>query len=160
MKNRKYTDEQFIEAVKNNFTIRGVLKSLRLAPAGGSYKIFYRSIKSLNIDISHFTGKAHLKGKPRQFSIPNKIPLTEILIVNSTYTCTSSLRKRLIKEEYLENICSECGINEWRGVKLSLHLDHIDGNNINNQIENLRLLCPNCHSLTSTYCGKNKGKQK
>lgn len=134
MSNRKYTDEQFIEAVKNNFTIRGALKSLGLAPAGGSYKLFKRRVKSLSIDMSHFTGQAHLKGKPREFSIPNKIPLTEILIINSNYSCSSGLRKRLIKEKYLENKCSECEINEWRGVKLSLHLDHIDGNNTNNQI--------------------------
>ena len=153
---RKYTDEQFIEAVKNNFSIREVLKTLGLAPAGGSYKLFHARVKKLNLDTSHFTGQAYLKGKSHDWS--PKISLKEILIKDSLYSNTSSLRRRLIKESILLDQCNRCGLTEWQGEKLSLHLDHIDGDNTNNSIENLRILCPNCHSLTPTYCGKNKGK--
>ena len=58
--------------------------------------------------------------------------------------------------------CDDCGINEWKGKKLSLQLEHIDGDSFNGSIENLKFLCPNCHSITDTYCGKNKntGKKK
>ena len=73
-----------------------------------------------------------------------------------------SLKKLLLREYFMEDKCLECGNNEWRGKKLNLELDHIDGDNFNNSLENLRLLCPNCHSTTDSYCGKNKntGKNK
>lgn len=153
---RKYTDEQFSEAVKNNFSVRNVLKILGVSPTGGSYKLFYSRVKKLNIDISHFTGQAHLKGKNHNWN--PKIPLEEVLIKDSEYSSTSGLKLRLIKEQVIIEKCKRCGIIEWEGEKLSLHLDHIDGDNTNNEISNLRLLCPNCHSLTPTYCGKNKKK--
>ena len=154
---RKYTDQQFIDAIKNNFSVRNVLKTLGLAAAGGSYKLFHARVKKLGLDTSHFTGQGHLKGK-RNVHV-RKSPWETILVKNSPYSNTSALRRRLIKESILENKCSRCGIVEWQGEELSLHLDHIDGDNTNNEIVNLRLLCPNCHSLTPTYCGKNKGKK-
>ena len=70
---------------------------------------------------------------------------------------TLKLKNRLLKENILENKCSICGIDEWQGKEISLQLDHIDGDNHNHRLENLRLVCPNCHSQTDTYCGKNKG---
>ena len=85
--------------------------------------------------------------------------------LNKAFTNGSSASnhflKRLLKEEYrVPEVCKECGVAEWRGQKLTLDLDHIDGNSSNNEFENLRLLCPNCHSLTSTWRGKtiNRGK--
>jgi len=71
--------------------------------------------------------------------------------------CTTNFKKRLIKEGALEYRCygDGCGISEWKGKALSLHLDHKDGNRRNNKIENIRFLCPNCHSQTETYGGKN-----
>jgi 5-methylcytosine-specific restriction endonuclease McrA len=86
-----------------------------------------------------------------------KIDLSEILNGKHPTYQTLKLKKRLIKEEILEHKCSICEINEWQGKEISLQLDHIDGNNHNHRLENLRLLCPNCHSQTDTYCGKNKG---
>jgi hypothetical protein len=161
MKNRKYTDEQFIEAVKSSYSIAEVLKKLNLALAGGSYKTFYATIKDRKIDISHFIGQGHLKGKKHEWSPTRK--LEDILIVNSPHSKSSSLKKRLIKEGLLINKCAgintNCGISEWHGMKLSLHLDHINGINTDNRIENLRILCPNCHSQTNTYCVK-KVKKK
>jgi len=68
----------------------------------------------------------------------------------------AGIRKRIIKEKLIEYKCSECEISEWKGQKLALHLDHIDGNAWNHDLSNLRFLCPNCHSLTDNYTGKNK----
>ena len=65
------------------------------------------------------------------------------------------IKLRLIKARLLENRCEACGIRDWRGRALSLHLDHINGVRNDNRLENLRMLCPNCHSQTPTYSGRN-----
>jgi len=87
-------------------------------------------------------------------------PIDELL-VNGKYRSTSSLRLRLIKDKVLNNVCYECGLlPEWNGKSLSLHLDHINGDSSDNRIDNLRILCPNCHSQTETYCGSKKKKER
>lgn len=89
-----------------------------------------------------------------------RIPLEEILVENSTYSSSRSLRERLILELGWKDACSneDCPINEpmWLGKPITLQLDHINGVRTDNRIENLRILCPNCHSQTDTWCGKNK----
>ncbi len=86
---------------------------------------------------------------------PTRIPLGQILVEDSPYGI-SHLKRRLISEGHLDDLCSKCGITEWNGKALVLHLDHINGKNRDHRLVNLRLLCPNCHSQTSTYCGRNK----
>jgi hypothetical protein len=86
----------------------------------------------------------------------SKIDLMDILDGKHPTYQTLKLKNRLLKEKILEDKCSSCGLTEWLGNPLSLHLDHIDGNNHNHVKSNLRLLCPNCHSQTDTWCGKNK----
>jgi len=90
----------------------------------------------------------------------NRIVLSERLRSGDT-TQSRYLRELLIKEELLENKCSECGLYpEWNNKPLTLQLDHIDGIKLNNKIENLRILCPNCHTQTLTYGGRNMKKCK
>jgi hypothetical protein len=86
-------------------------------------------------------------------------PLNEILVRDSAYLCTHHLKKRLLAVGLLLNRCGICGLGpQWNGKPLSLQLDHEDGDRTNNLIGNLRLVCPNCHSQTDTYGGKNKAK--
>jgi 5-methylcytosine-specific restriction endonuclease McrA len=82
----------------------------------------------------------------------NKGNILEINKISSR----AGMRNRIIKGNLILHECNECRISEWKGKKLSLHLDHIDGNSWNHELSNLRFLCPNCHSLTDTYTGKNK----
>jgi 5-methylcytosine-specific restriction endonuclease McrA len=76
------------------------------------------------------------------------------------YKNTSSLKIRLYNEGLKTKQCEECGIVEWNGSEISFELDHINGVNNDNRIENLRILCPNCHSQTKTFRGKNIKKYK
>ena len=66
------------------------------------------------------------------------------------------MRKRLFSEKVKDEKCEVCGLTEWLGKKLSLEVDHKDGNRYNHNLNNLQILCPNCHSQTETYRGKNK----
>jgi hypothetical protein len=85
-----------------------------------------------------------------------KIPLEEILSGKHPQFQTYKLKLRLIKEGLIENVCSVCNTSEWMGNKLNMELDHIDGDRTNHRFENLRMLCPNCHSQTETYRSKNR----
>lgn len=85
-----------------------------------------------------------------------KIPIEEILQGLHPYYSYGHLKRRLLRRNILKNECELCHITEWKGKKLVMHMDHIDGNNRNHKRENLRMLCPNCHSQTPTYSGKDR----
>src|SRR5208282_2435787 len=108
MKNQHtYSDADFLDAIKNSFSIRETLTKLGLAPSGGSYKTFNLRAKKIGADISHFLGVAHLKGKTHSWS--SKIPLEELLVANSNRSINSGHKIRLIKDSILINVCYKCG---------------------------------------------------
>lgn len=158
MKPRKWTVDQLKTAVKTCGSIRQVLNALGLREAGGNYTQVKRYIKLHNIDISHFHGRAWSKGLKKPFN--PRIPLDKILVKNSSYQ-TYKLKKRLIRAKLKPVNCEECG---WAGVskdgRIPLELDHINGDSSDHRLENLRILCPNCHSLKPTHRGLNRSMQK
>lgn len=154
MTRRTWTDSDLKKKVKESTALAQVLRGLGLVPAGGNYLSIQIHIERLGLSTSHFVGQSHNKGKQLP-SPPGTIPLKKILVKNSTYTNTKRLKLRLVRGERLKYECSECSISSWLGGELALHLDHKNGDRRDNRISNLRLLCPNCHSQTPTYCGKN-----
>ena len=159
MKNGKRTfkeipDDEFISVVKNNTCIRDIVGELGYSRSSGSMGIYVKKrIEELNLDTSHFHSD-----KRRYYSHP-KYSLEDILIENSPYENINCLKNRIIKENVLEYKCEKCG-NEgfWNGKKLVLQLEHKNGIHNDHRVENLCFLCPNCHSQTDTYSGKNIGK--
>jgi len=147
-----YTIQEFKKAVEDSYSIAQALTKLDLSPKGGNYRVFKKFQKLYEIDTSHFTGQGHLKGKTHTFNLK---PLSEILIKNCEYS-SNKLRQRLIQDGIKTHKCESCLLTEWLGEPIPLELDHIDGDHFNNVLENLRVLCPNCHAKTPTYRGKNK----
>jgi 5-methylcytosine-specific restriction endonuclease McrA len=153
---RRYTNEDLIEAIRTSLSMAEVLRKLNVRAAGGNYATLRHRIKDLGIDTSHFTGAAWLRGRKNPYVRHRDIE--EILVKDSTYASTNNLRKRLINEGIFEHRCVSCGLDTWLDNKIPLEIDHINGDRRDNRLDNLRLLCPNCHALTATYRGKNKGQ--
>lgn len=152
-KKRKWTDEQFIEAVRNSLSYAQVIFKLGLKVAGSNYDTVKRKIKELNLDTSHMTGSAWNQGE-RYRQINPARPLSEILVEHSTFISSNNLRKRLLKEGLKENKCECCGKAEWLGKPIKLELHHINGIKDDLRLSNLQILCPNCHAYTDNYRGK------
>jgi hypothetical protein len=156
---KRYTDQEIIDAVRCSASIAQVLKKLQLSPTGANYKGIHAHFTRLALDVSHFTGQGHLRGKHHGWT--PKAPLTAILVENSYYTSSNHLKNRLIREGLLVNRCAACGLPpQWQGKPLKLVLDHRNGNRSDHRLENIRLLCPNCNSQQATFAGKNKGRYR
>jgi len=152
-----YSVNKFKKIIKDSFSISQALKKLGLVAAGGNYFTVKKRIQELDLDISHFTGQSHLKGKKMTWGV--KIPLKEILVENSTYSSSVRLKKRLLESNMFEYKCYCCKRKTWLNKPIPLELEHKNGNKFDNRKENLTLLCPNCHSFTPYYRGKNINKQ-
>jgi hypothetical protein len=154
---RRWNKFQLNNAVKNSKSYRQVLQKIGLKSAGGNYQQIKKYIGEYNFDISHFTGKVWNKGlkgigKPR-------LSLESILVKNSYYQ-SFKLKKRLFVAGIKKQKCEECGWAERNSDGyLPLELDHINGDHMDNRLENLRILCPNCHSLKFNHRGRNIGKK-
>lgn len=157
-KPRTWTEEALRTAVTESTSMRSCLKRLQLKPTGGNYKSIQSHIDRLNLDTSHWTGQGWLAGTNIRTGPIRE--LDEILIKDSTYTNTSSLKRRLVETGLLTYECVICGIWEWNEKPLVLQLDHINGINNDHRLENLQLICPNCDSQQDTFRGRNKNAQK
>lgn len=149
----KLSDEQFVELLKNSSTISEVLFKLGYSVKGNSWgfaKVKQR-MSDLNLDGSIFKGKSPIT----KYGTLHKVNASDILKPNCKHA-RSVLRRYVIKNNLIPYRCAICGCVEWQGRTLSLELDHINGINNDNRIENLRFLCPNCHSQTTTYGSRNQ----
>lgn len=144
------SDERLAEIVSQSTTVSDVCRAMGISVIGHNHRNVRDRVKALGLDTSHFV--RYIGNK-----IPRR-PLSELLVENSG--CGSSkgrLKKRLIEAGLLTNECGECGQGPvWNGKPITLALDHINGIHSDDRLENLRVVCPNCHSQTSTYCGRNK----
>jgi len=148
----RYTDEDIRTAVAGSVSIAGVMRLLGIKPAGGSHFHISKRIKRLGLDTDHFLGQGSRRG-----TVQPRKPAEAILVrrpPDGPRAKPHMLRRALI-ESGRPVECVGCGIGDrWRGQPLTLHVDHIDGDFSNCLAENLRFLCPNCHSQTATYCRK------
>lgn len=157
MRNRKWTADQLKTAVADSKSFRQVLSKIGLIEAGGNYVQLKRYIVEYKLDTTHFLGKGWSKGQG--FARNPAEPLEKILVCGSNYQ-TFKLKRRLFREGLKVPVCEECG---WAKIskdgRLPLELDHINGDSRDHRLENLRVLCPNCHSLQPTHRGANRKKK-
>ena len=145
----KYSKEEIELAVNESFTWADVCRKLDIKPSTGSQTHLKHRAVNFEIDYSHFIGKSWSKGK----TLPPRRSLEDYF--SGSPIKSHSLKLRLIREKIKEHRCEICGGTEWRGQLIPIELDHINGDNTDNSLENLRILCPNCHAQTETYCAKN-----
>lgn len=149
-KYEKFTIEQLSVMCAESESFRELAAKIGYNPDGGSaIKIMQEMCQQYGFDTSHFNGQGHTKNTGRY-----RTPIEKYL--NNEQTVTSfKLRNRLFAEGYFEKKCCRCGLTEWLGNPIPLELHHKDGNKQNNHLENLEILCPNCHYFTDTYKTKN-----
>lgn len=143
----RYNDDQLRDAIEKNTSISGVMRSLGMNPSGGSHGHLTKRIHNGGFDTSHFLGQAYLRGKTSN----RKKNAAEIL-----HNCHSGRPqvyqlRRALSEIGVPTSCNACGQGvTWNGKPLTLEVDHIDGNVLDNRKQNLQYLCPNCHSQKPT----------
>lgn len=144
----KKTKEQILEAIETSSSMAQAADKLGLAFS--TFKRYASSIGAYTEENKNQSGRGSYKTKKK----------LEDIFSGKEHMVTHQLRERLVREGYKTYNCECCGIDEWNGKRISLELDHISGNRLDNSLENLRLLCPNCHSQTHTFRGRNISKGK
>lgn len=140
-----------VDLIKTSNSLYEVCKKLNKKPTNTNYKRLRNISKKYNVDVSKMEKNKHQKRKP--------YTIDEVLCVDSKVN-SYKVRNLLLKNGIKEHRCESCKRTEWEGEIIPLQLHHINAINTDNRIENLMLLCPNCHALTDSYCGKNKTKKK
>jgi hypothetical protein len=152
-----YVVEQqtLLDAVSASDSIASALRRIGWPDTTTTRKRFRALVELYGIETAHFLGQASQRGK----QCPQRVrPASVYLVVGGPVISTTGLRRKLIGEGLFEPVCSSCNLTTWLGCPIPLELDHINGDRHDNRLENLRLLCPNCHALTPTYRGRNVGR--
>lgn len=151
---REYAIDKLIENADKCVNMLDLCHKMGIENVGGEdYKEIRQIAEELGIELKFsYKRSAMLKRSP-------KIEIKDILVENSTYKDATKLKKRLFKEGLKEYKCEKCSITEWQGEPISLQIHHINGIHNDNRLENIQILCPNCHSQTDTYSGKNSNRE-
>jgi hypothetical protein len=152
----RWTDDDLRTAVASSPSVAAVLRALGLVAAGGNYQHVTREIARLGLDTAHFTGQGWNRGR----SPSRARPLEEVLVAGR-WTSSRDLRERLIRAGLKQRACELCGWAQGAADgRVPVELDHINGDHDDNRLENLRILCPNCHALQPTHRGLNKKSRR
>ena len=147
----RYSEYDARLAIAGSFSYAEALRKLGLRPAGGNHRLFRRYVDDVwAISTGHFDPD-HTQ---RAASPTRAMPLQDVLVQGSSYS-RGTLKRRLFAAGIKARACELCGQNElWRGARMSLVLDHINGIPDDNRLENLRIVCPNCAATFDTHCGR------
>jgi hypothetical protein len=149
---RTWTEQQLREAVAKHASFSETLRALGLRPAGGNFRTMKLHVARLGLDTSHFTREAQIAAL-RASHVTRDWSLADVFREHSRVRGTGLRTRALAMVQPLT--CAMCGnAGEWQGKPLTLQLDHVNGKYDDNRLENLRWLCPNCHSQTETFAGR------
>jgi Zn finger protein HypA/HybF involved in hydrogenase expression len=158
--NRKYTKENLQEIANKCFSFRQMILELNLKETGGNYTNIQNRCKEFEVDTNHFFGPAWNKLGHPLFNKKNGIPIEKFFIKNEKKIASSRIKNRILNNGLKEYKCENCGLTEWLGRRLVIELHHINGDPTDNRLQNLQMLCPNCHSQTHNYCKKEELRKK